>query len=180
VKDPDSPEQPPTQANFAACYAEHHRRIYHVCLRYGNGDHGFAEDITHDTFVRFLRCLPSLQDTDDVGAWLYRVATNLALSQLRRRRWWLAWLARNEEPARGSLDPGPESRAQEHEAAERALQTLAKLPPRERVMICMQLLDGKSQVEIADTLSLSEGYVSKLLARAWARIHAAGWEGEKP
>ena len=40
----------------------------------------------------------------------------------------------------------------------------------------MKLLDGKSGKEIADTLVMSEGYVSKLLARAWQRLRKAGWE----
>jgi RNA polymerase sigma-70 factor (ECF subfamily) len=40
----------------------------------------------------------------------------------------------------------------------------------------MHVLDGLSQREIARTLDLSEGYVSKLLARAWSKLRAAGWE----
>jgi len=42
----------------------------------------------------------------------------------------------------------------------------------------MKLLDGKSQREIAETLSVTEGYVSKIFARGWERIRAAGWEGD--
>jgi RNA polymerase sigma-70 factor (ECF subfamily) len=164
------------EATFTACYAEHHRRIYQVCLRYSSGDHGFAEDVTHDTFIKLLEHLPQLQDHDDLGAWLYRVATNLALSRLRRRRVLGAWMRRQEPVPLADADPTPELAAEQREAAQRALRTLAALPPRERIVICMKLLDGKSQVEIAETLSLSEGYVSKLLARAWTRIREAGWD----
>jgi RNA polymerase sigma factor (sigma-70 family) len=168
----------PGNSSFAASYVQHHRRIYHLCLRYGGGDHGFAEDVTHDTFIRLLQHWPQLEDHDDVGAWLYRVATNLALSQLRRRRWLRWWIEQREPPPMATTDLAPDCAAEQRQAARRALETLSALPARERIVACMRLLDGKSQTEIAETLSLSEGYVSKLLARAWTRIRAAGWDGQ--
>lgn len=170
----NAPARP--EATFTACYAEYHRRIFALCLRYGGGDHGFAEDVTHDAFIKLLEHLPTLEDHHDLGAWLYRVATNLALSRLRRRRVLGAWLVRLGPAPTEAGEPTPDQAAEQREAAQRAVQTLATLPPRERVVLCMKLLDGKSQTEIAEILALSEGYVSKLLARAWSRVRAAGWE----
>jgi RNA polymerase sigma-70 factor (ECF subfamily) len=63
----------------------------------------------------------------------------------------------------------------QREAAE-ALAFLRSLPPNERVVLCMKVLDGCSQREIAQALSLSEGYVSKLAKRALDRARARGWE----
>jgi DNA-directed RNA polymerase specialized sigma24 family protein len=40
----------------------------------------------------------------------------------------------------------------------------------------MKVLDGASQREIARALDVSEGYVSKLIARSVERLAAAGWE----
>ena len=40
----------------------------------------------------------------------------------------------------------------------------------------MKLLDGASQRDIARTLEVSEGYVSKLIQRSMQRLAAAGWE----
>ena len=56
-----------------------------------------------------------------------------------------------------------------------AAKLLGELPGLQRVALCMKLLDGKSQREIASALELSEGYVSKLVARAEARIREQGW-----
>ena len=56
------------------------------------------------------------------------------------------------------------------------MDTLKKLPAKERVVVCMKYLDGRSQQEIAKTLGFSKGYVSKLVARALDRIRASGWE----
>ena len=66
-------------------------------------------------------------------------------------------------------------RAEQDDAAA-AMRLLNTLPPKERMVLSMQVLDGHSQREIAWMLGFSEGYVSKLLARAWKSIRAAGWE----
>jgi RNA polymerase sigma-70 factor (ECF subfamily) len=117
-----------------------------------------------------------LDRPDDVGGWLYRVAANLAVSRLRRERLFSSrilrgWRAEQDEvlwPDDAVLAPG--------KLATEALSMLRRLPSRERVVVCMKLLDDKPQKEIAAILSLSEGYVSKLYQRACRRLAAAGWE----
>mgnify|MGYP000047103007 CR=1 FL=1 len=56
------------------------------------------------------------------------------------------------------------------------LETVRALPAREGMVLTMLHLDGLSQSEIAQTLGLSRGYVSKLVARATAKVSARGWE----
>jgi RNA polymerase sigma-70 factor (ECF subfamily) len=169
------PLHPPT---FDACYQTHRRQVYHLCLRYAGGDAQLAEDLTHDVFVKLLEHLPGLDNPDDLGGWLYRVAANLSVSRARRTR----SVLRRFLPAYGravpTFEPAPDRLIEQREAAVAAMGTLGTLPARERVVLCMKLLDGKSQREIADTLALTEGYVSKLYARAWSRLRAAGWEGD--
>ena len=53
---------------------------------------------------------------------------------------------------------------------------LKRLPAKERVVFCMRYLDDKPQQEIAAALSMSPGYVSKLLTRARGRLERRGWE----
>lgn len=163
---------------FEACYARHRATVYRLCLRYGGGRATWAEDVTHDVFVKLLEHLPRLTAHDDVGGWLYRVATNLCLNRLRGERSFvrtMGQLLAGPEPH----EPGSDVLFEQKEEARVAMQTLQSLPPREQVVLCMKLLDGKSQKDISTTLSLSEGYVSKLLTRAWIRVRAAGWAGEE-
>jgi RNA polymerase sigma factor (sigma-70 family) len=167
-----------TGLTFTACYEAHRDSVYHLGLRYGGGDRSFAEDLTHDVFVRLLEHLPELNETHDLGGWLYRVAANLALSRRRRAR----SIVRRFLPDYGRLvageEPAPQLLFEQREAAALAVTALGALPARERVVLCMKVLDGKSQREIAGLLSLTEGYVSKVYARAWARLRAAGWESD--
>jgi RNA polymerase sigma factor (sigma-70 family) len=159
---------------FQGCYQRHRGEVYRLCLRYGGGRTGWAEDVTHDVFVKLLEHLPHLENVDDLGGWLYRVAANLSISRLRREQSAfsrLRWFSSDEEThqSAGML-------FEQHEEAAAAMAAIRSLPARERVVLCMKVLDGRCQKEIAETLSMSEGYVSKLLARAWTHVRAAGWE----
>lgn len=164
-------------ATFEATYAAHRRDVYRWGLRFAGGRTGWAEDLTHDVFVKLLEHLPRLDASTDLGAWLYRVTANLALTRLRRDRSLASRLGRffteeEEDPA----DP-PDLALTLKEDAKGALALLRGLPPREAVVLTMKVVDGKSQKEIAETLQMSEGYVSKLVARGWDRIRAGGWGG---
>ena len=142
-------------------------------MRYAGGDRAFAEDLVHDVFVKLLEHQGSLDD--DVGGWLYRVTANLAISKVRHR----SVVARLREsvsaiPLIGRVI-GPREATELRQQLEHVEQVLAVLPELERTVLAMRLLDDLTQQEIAATLSLSKGYVSKLMARAEARVRSAGW-----
>lgn len=168
-----APADPPT---LEECYAEYRAFVFHRCLRYGAGDVAFADEVTQDVFFKLWQHLPHLRDTHDVGGWLNRVTANLAISRLRRERSLLGKLHAIWSTA-DRADTNTALRVVERkETASQVLDALRMLPPRERVAVCMKLLDGASQRDIARTLDVSEGYVSKLIQRSMQRLAAAGWE----
>lgn len=139
-------------------------------MRYAGGNRAFAEDLTQDVFLGLVDVLKTTEIKDPAG-WLYRSTANLAISRLRREGSFRSRFARLftfEE----AVTPEPEQK----DEARRAMAVLGTLPDRQRVALSMKVLDGKSQREIADVLGLSEGYVSKLIDRAWTAVRAAGWE----
>jgi len=161
-------------ASFELAYRQFRARVLGWALRFCAGRADLAEDVAHDTFLKLHRDFARL-DTDDLGAWLYRVTANEALGRLRRERSFSAKLARlfsGAEAAAPAADHDFERR-EESLLVERAL---TALPDKERVVVCMWALDGLAQRDIARTLALSEGYVSKLLARGQERLRARGWE----
>ena len=156
---------------FEACYRVHRAHVFRLSLRYAGGRRSWAEDLTHDVFVKLLEHFPRLTAHDDLGGWLYRVTAHLAISRIRREQTLVGkvrHLLAGEEAVDPSLD--------DHVDATAALAVLRRLPARERVALCMKVLDGKTQREIAESLSISEGYASKLVARAWERVRGSGWE----
>lgn len=162
-------------ASFEAAYRFHRARVLGWALRFCAGRGDLAEDVAHDTFLKLHRHFGALTDAGDLGGWLYRVTANEALARLRRERSFAAKLVRlfsGREETRPGADHDFERR-EETRLVERALHAL---PDRERVVVCMWALDGLAQKDIAQALGLSEGYVSKLLARAHQALRARGWE----
>lgn len=155
-------------------YARHRDQVFRLALRYGAGDADWAEDVTHDVFVRLLRAVDRLRDEDDLGGWFYRVTTNRCLSHLQRDRVRRSLLSMI--PFRGTAPSDPEREMAAKSDLDRTLAVVRSLPPKERVAFSMLHLDGKSQKEIAAIMGHSKGYVSKLIRRATDRVRAAGWE----
>ncbi len=154
-------------------YRRHHHAVFHLALRYGLGDEAWSEDVVQDVFVALLDRLPSLEDHQQLDGWLYRVTTNRCLRKLRRERFLRHDIVRRLLVVDSTQSPSMEGRVFARRDLERARTVLATLPPRERVVVCMCHLDGKSQREVCDVLGLSKGYVSKLLARGTARLEEA-------
>jgi len=163
---------------FDRCYEAYREEVYRMSLRYGGGRRAFAEDLTHDVFLKLLERVPDLKEIENVGGWLYRVTANLAISRIRQEQSIFSRLRAAAVGLTGEGEDTPEAAFEQQESAKRALTTLRSLPARERVVLCMKLLDGKSQREIAEALSMSEGYVSKLFARARQRIDTSHPEAD--
>jgi RNA polymerase sigma-70 factor (ECF subfamily) len=154
-------------------YHRHHRAVFQLALRYGLGNEAWAEDIVQDVFLTLLDQLPRLAEHEQLDGWLYRVTTHRCLRKLRResflQRPLVRWLLLRGDGEQASIEQQVFAR---HDL-ERARRALGELPARERVVVAMCHLDGKSQREVCEILGLSKGYVSKLLARGLARLEEA-------
>lgn len=165
-------EQTPA-VSFEELYEQHRGAVYGWARRYCGSDSAEAEDLTSEVFIKLLVSMPEI-DASRAGAWLYRVTANLAISRGRARRSFLnrllAVFSESQQPRH------PVTALEAREEMTRVLDALDRLPARERVVICMQLVDGMTQAQIAEALALSQGHVSRLLGRAFARLRARGWE----
>lgn len=163
------------RSTFEACFKAHRHRVFRLGLRYGRGQESWAEDLTQDVFMRLFEVLPTLDGQDDLGGWIYRVATNAALTRLRREKSVMSRMQKLFGSDDADTGSSADARLLLSEEARAAQAMLEALPPKERVVLSMKVLDGMAQRDIAQALGMSEGYVSKLLARAWEKVHAAGW-----
>jgi len=133
-------------------------------------DRGAAEDVTAQAFERAFRKARSY-DARRGGprAWLFGIARNAALDELRRRKRGAALAA---EPADVS-GPAPD------DAAERALEraavraALAKLPAREREVIALKFHAGLDNAELAAVLGVSVSNAGTQLHRAMTKLREA-------
>jgi RNA polymerase sigma factor (sigma-70 family) len=155
----------PTTARFDALYRETASDLFAYVMTLLR-DRAAAEDVTAQAFERAYR----RQAAFDPGrgsqrAWLFGIARNAALDELRRRRRSAALLADPEDPAAGH-EPGSEDAAEAavRRAAVRA--ALAGLDPRDRELVALKFHAGLSNAEIAGVLGIS-------VANAGTRVHRA-------
>ncbi|HEV2870578.1 MAG TPA: sigma-70 family RNA polymerase sigma factor [Actinomycetota bacterium] len=152
---------------FAGVFRERYRELYVLGYRL-LGDHGEAEDVVQETFLK-LDGHPVLERPDpEVAAWLRRVCLNTAYNRLRGQRRATARLDRaaRAERAEDETDAGASPlldvlRAEQQRAVRRALNSL---PERQRACLLLRHA-GYSYAEIAATLDLAVGSVGVLLAR---------------
>ena len=152
---------------FASVFRDRYRELYGLGYRL-LGDHGEAEDVVQETFLR-LDGHPVLERPDDeVAAWLRRVCLNTAYNRLRGQRRATARLdragraERAEDETDASAAPLMDVLRAEQQRAVR--QALASLPERQRACLLLRHA-GYSYAEIAATLDLAVGSVGVLLAR---------------
>jgi RNA polymerase sigma factor (sigma-70 family) len=145
---------------FQRLYRLHVDRIYGAVLRLSGYDHARAEDLTQDAFVRAWQKLDSFRGQSAFGTWLYRLAVNVALMDIR---------ARSSNPVgfvgEDSLpDPGETPFcAAERDELERAI---AHLPPRARAVLVLHDVEGWRHEEIANELGMAVGSSKAQLHRA--------------
>ena len=120
-------------------------------------DHGRAEEVTQDIFLKVWRALPGYDGRAAVGTWLYTIARNTCLSAVRSESYRrTSTLTLASEPAAESTVAGD---VQLHRC-------LAALPDVQREVITLFYLQVKSVKDVADLLDLPEGTVKSHLHRA--------------
>jgi RNA polymerase sigma-70 factor (ECF subfamily) len=133
------------------------------------GDRAAAEDVTAQAFERAFRRQRTFNPRrGSERAWLFGIARNAALDELRRRRRQAALVVDPEDPrADLMLEPADAERR----AAVRA--ALAALEPREREIVALKFHAGLSNAEIARVLGVSESNAGTRLHRAVTKLREA-------
>lgn len=129
------------------------------------GNDEVGRDLAQETFIRAWKGLTKIQGEISFRPWLYRIATNVARSYLKREQLmrWLPWADNEKETTPDVLKvAGPEEQAGEQECI--AL-ILAMLSPQSRTCLLLQHVAGFSQHEIATVLGISEKSVSAYVSR---------------
>ena len=138
------------------------------------GSRARAEELAQETFVHLYRARHSYKPQARFATWLYRIATNLCLSDLRRpeHRTVQAGPAPADETANAvELLPDPAGRTGEEElvlreSLERLRQGLERLPAQQRAAILLARAEGMSYDEVAVALGCSVSAVKSLIHRA--------------
>ena len=142
------------------------------------GDSAAAEDVAQDSFLALYRHLEQVPPSA-FRPWLYRVARNLCLDQLRRRKFRLRLfrdVERDDERPQAPVDlraDRPDDVAATREARERIDAAIQGLPTRFREAFLLCEMQGLSYEDAAAILGCPVKTVSTRLFRARQRFRAA-------
>jgi len=150
---------------FDALYVAYKARIYSFLLRL-LGDPELADDVTQDAFTKAFSALPGLDRGTKVLPWLYRVASNAGIDQVRRRKRFV-WL-RMHHVQNTSVEPAARDATGGVGEREHVHAVLRTLPAENAVALLLHALEGYSYREIAEIQDCSLTAVRSRIARARA------------
>lgn len=154
----------------SALIARHSPRVYALCRRL-LADRAAAEDAAQETFLKLWESAGRWRpDGARIETWLYRVATNACLDRHRSRR-----RDAPEEAAGERADDAPNAEDRLRDADRRRVVegALAGLPDNQRIAMTLRHYHDLTNIEIAETMSMSVDAVESLLARARKRLKDA-------
>ena len=140
------------------------------CHRHaGNG--ADAEDVGQETFIRFWGALDRFRGESAVGTYLTRIAINLSLNALERRKRARGRFRSLDEEEAGAT-PAADGRDEEEkrERGEWVRAAVAELKPEHRAVVVLRMIDGYSTKETASLLNLPEGTVLSRLYRGMEKL----------
>jgi RNA polymerase sigma-70 factor (ECF subfamily) len=155
------------KAEFDRIFTAYAAPIYNYVLRMV-GDADRADDIAQDTFIKAYRKLDTLTDLTATRSWLYRIATNTAIDEMRRRRHTVPMGGDEEERPLEQPDggPGPETQVLSGLLDERIGRALLRLRANHRQCLLLSDIEEMTAGQIGEVMEMSSGAVRVLLCRA--------------
>ncbi|MFO7650652.1 MAG: sigma-70 family RNA polymerase sigma factor [bacterium] len=156
---------------FEELVKRYERKVYNIAYRL-MGNERDASEVLQDAFLRAYRFLPKFQFKSSFFTWLYRIATNVSLTKLRKRE--KVQLVSIDEPANADGDLpleipdyryNPEKMMKQRQLREALQKAVDELPPDYRSVVVLRDLEGLSNEEVSKVLSLTVAAVKSRLHR---------------
>lgn len=163
-----------TMGEFDAIFAEYHERLVRYLGRILR-DPALAQDLAQETLFRVYKAEEELRNPEARTAWIYRIATNLALDHLRRRRGgdaqWHVIQGSEElddaaDTATSSGDLSADDRLEQQEMAECLRVHVHELSETLRTCLILRDVEGLGEKPVAEILGCSVGAVKVRTHRA--------------
>ena len=145
------------------------------------GDYDQSCDVLQHVFLQLYLSLPKLKKDKPLRSWLFQVARNRCLDELRRKRSIpfsalesnedeedVSWLASLRDPS-----PLPEEITEHHELQERLQRAISSLSPRYRSVVRLRYSGQQSFAEIGRALNIPEATAKTYFQRAKPLLRAA-------
>jgi len=146
------------KAAYAELVQRHYRHVFALCLGLLGHVHD-AEDVAQETMLKGFANIRQLAKPEQFESWILRIAKNLCVDLLRRRRRAKAMAADTEAPVQG---------VNENHDLERALR---RLPLELRLPLTMYYLEQRDTRSIAGKLGISPSLTYQRIREARRQLH---------
>lgn len=153
---------------FGELYERFSPGVFNLALRMV-GSREDAEDIRQEVFLRAHRALKDFKGEARFSTWLYRIAANVALDEIRRRKPTVSADTLREESRWEAVadDQGDPQEQLDRSLAREAVQAaLMAMPPNYRILVVLKHIEGLSYEEIAAVLGCTLTSLNVRLHRA--------------
>ena len=138
------------QLAYKALYDMHKAKVYGLCLRL-IADEEYAQDATQEVFVQVWNKIAQFDGRSQFSTWLYSVASNIAISYVRRQKHWLNKVISFEQ---SGMD---EQAAHDCNGLNGLDKLIVRLPERSRMVFVLYAVEGYRHEEIATLLGMAIG-----------------------
>jgi RNA polymerase sigma-70 factor, ECF subfamily len=145
--------------DFSPLYAKYAADVFRFAM-YLSGNHGEAEDITSETFVRAWTAPEPIAMVTEKG-YLLTIARNLFLQELRKKSRAVPLHDNLRDP-----HPGPEAETEKKAEYIAVMAGLQQLPELDRAALLMSAFEGMPYAEIARALGISLAAVQMKIHRS--------------
>ncbi len=161
---------------FATLFDRHQASVVRFCYRFV-GTRARAEELAQDIFVKLYRSAKSYQPSAKFKTYLFRIATNHCLNEVRRGDFKHEQLEgatmTPDAPSILEREPGGEAPDQALEGREletAVMKAMGGMSERERAAFTMCRFEGMAYRDIAASLDSSESAVKSLIHRATVQV----------
>ena len=163
------------ESAFSALIERHRNTVVNLAYRYV-GNRQDAEDLAQEIFIKIYRARDRYQPAAKFTTWLYRVAVNASLNEVRNRKHRPTFRAASLHavpdgeaalPVVEDVDSvSPLEAVEQSELHREVRRAVDALPERQRLALLLNKFHGLSYEELAETFELSVQAVKSLLTRA--------------
>src|SRR5947209_5641301 len=165
---------------FEALVQRYNGALFNFICRFLN-DYDMACDILQQVFLQLYMSLPKLRTGEPLKPWLFQVARNRCLDELRRKHaiHFSELQAGNEDDELSPLDampdmsPLPEEIAERRDVQEHLQKAIVALPPKFRAVVSLRYASQLSFAEIGQALNMPEATAKTYFPRAKPLLRAS-------
>ncbi|NMB37142.1 MAG: sigma-70 family RNA polymerase sigma factor [Bacteroidales bacterium] len=158
-----------TQKEIKKLYDTHYRRLFNASYRIvGNG--ADAEEIMHDTLLRFLQMEDPPVVPAQISAWLIRTCIRRSIDRLRVIKREAVFKDNYEEPESLSIEESAEIEISTRKQVERIREALGTMKDPYRLVMTLSLFEGMDYQEIAQITGQKEVTIRSQFCRGKAKL----------